>query len=166
MLLLYRDDPKYSTYLTNIVDKYDSYAYIIHDKDIIEDTGELKKEHMHVVIYFKNKKELSELAKEVTIPENYIKVWDKKTKALRYLIHADHLDKAQYSTSLVSGTLKPDLIRLINQGYELEHITEILDYIDSDRNISWKQLTRWILSKGYYAEFRRSQGIIRDYYRN
>lgn len=163
MIMIYPDDVNFIEYLENIVSKYDKYAYITHNKDIEDGTGEIKKCHMHVVLYFKNKKELSELAKEIGIAENYIKVWDSKIKAIRYLVHADNNDKYQYSAEEVIGTLKSDLVRSLNDGYEVMVITEILEFIDTTPQLSYRGLTKWVLQKGYYAEFRRSQGIIREY---
>lgn len=163
MIVLYPDDINFIEYLEKIVGSYEKYAYIKHDMDIEDDSGEIKKTHLHVVLYFKNKKELSELAKEIGIPENYIKIWDSKIKAIRYLVHADNLFKYQYNVDAVIGTLKSDLVRSLNDGYEVRVITEILEFIDNTPKLSYRGLTKWVLEKGYYAEFRRSQGIIREY---
>lgn len=163
MLVLYPDDPNFIEQLENIVGKYEKYAYITHDLDTLEETGEIKKTHVHAVLYFKNKKELSSLAEEVGISEHYIKIWDSKIKAIRYLVHADHSFKYQYPVENVNGTLKGDLVKSLNDGYEVMVITDILEYIDSTPKVNFKMLTKWVLQKGYYAEFRRSQGIIREY---
>ena len=52
-LVLYpNEDPTHKKALDYIIQHF-SYAYIIHDKDILDD-GSLKKEHCHVVIKFNN----------------------------------------------------------------------------------------------------------------
>jgi hypothetical protein len=52
----------------------DKFAYIKHNKDIDQNTGELKKPHWHIVIKLKTPVPISQVAKWFGIKENYIEI--------------------------------------------------------------------------------------------
>ena len=84
-LLLYPDCKAHINALNFVRQNY-SYAAILHDKDL-DDNGELKKPHFHVVIRFSNPRYFSSVVKELNIEPNYIRRCFSFDKALMYLIH-------------------------------------------------------------------------------
>lgn len=76
------------------------WAYIKHNKDL-QDNGELKKEHWHLLLSFETKKSLSLIAKVLNVEENLIECVNNYKSVERYLIHLDNGEKAQYDVNEV-----------------------------------------------------------------
>lgn len=100
------------------------YKYCIsplHDKDVNEDTGEIKKPHYHCAILFdtlQSEKKCRQVASEFGIKHiEFCKAGRKQ--ALRYFCHLDHSDKALYDTSDVQ----------CGHGYDYG---EVLDYTEKE----------------------------------
>lgn len=149
-LILYPEDITHMYALTIIQEKYD-YAMIKHDKDILE-SGELKKEHYHVIIHFKNARYKKAIAKELGIEENYLTGCDLKAQ-LRYLIHIDDKDKYQYDMEEVEGTqnMKKIFLSYIEtnkRNISLE-IKEIIQGIKENKIRNIDELMIWACDNGY-----------------
>lgn len=67
-LVLYPEDETHTKAIEYIERNYD-YAIILHDRDCNE-YGEIKKEHYHIVLRFKNAKWNTALAEELKITVN------------------------------------------------------------------------------------------------
>lgn len=96
-VILYTDSETYNIndVLFNIKAlKY--YAYIIHDKDLNE-KGEIKKEHYHVIIKLDNASTIQAISNKLGIPENHVQHIKNERAYIRYLIHYDSADKYMYS---------------------------------------------------------------------
>lgn len=160
MLLLYPDNDTHMQALSIIEKSYD-YAKILHNKDVNED-GELKKEHYHIIIRFSQPKWSSAIIKELGIEEKFIEEVNKFDNALQYLIHYNDKDKAQYHIDEVSGNLKTRLVESINkiEKSEGEKVVDLLEYI-TERNdyISITEFANYCAKNGYWSEFRRSGSI-------
>lgn len=164
-LVLYDEDETHKKAIDKIKASYD-YAMICHDMDTEEKTGEIKKEHYHVVLRFKNAKWNTALAEELGIKENYIEESRSLKRSLLYLIHYYDIDKYQYPVDKVSGPLK----KLIN-GYianedktESEKVLEIFEEIDQmDEYIEFSIFCKHIAKIGYWDVLRRSSGIFIKY---
>ena len=92
-LLLYPDDKSHMEALEKIKASYD-YAYVLHDKDALEETGEIKKAHYHVVLISgKNAIWSSALSKDLGITPNYIQRCKNVDRALEYLVHFNEEEK-------------------------------------------------------------------------
>lgn len=159
-LLLYPDCEAHVKALQIIERSYD-YAYILHDRDIMEN-GELKKPHYHVLLRFPNATWSTKVCKDLGIQENYIEKPRSFNSALLYLIHFNDTDKTQYSVDEVKGSLKHRLVNEVNKidKTESEKIIELLDFIDSMAEpITIAGFSRYCASMGYWSEFRRSGGI-------
>lgn len=76
------------------------WAYIKHDRDL-QDNGELKKTHWHLLLSFETKKSLSLIANVLQVEENLIECVNNYKSVERYLIHLDNGEKAQYSVEEV-----------------------------------------------------------------
>ena len=160
MILLYTDNENHMKAYEIIQKTYD-YASIIHNKDVTED-GELKKEHIHVVVRFSQAKWSSAICKELGIDERFIEDVKKFDNALQYLIHYNDKDKAQYDINEVKGNLKSKLIESINkvEKNEGEKVSELIDFIQSNSEpITITDFAKFCALNGYWAEFRRSGAI-------
>ncbi len=74
------------------------YRIINHNKDTFEETGELKKEHTHIVLSFKNPRMGNGIIKLLELEHNaYLEPCKSLRKSIRYLIHADDIKKYNYS---------------------------------------------------------------------
>jgi len=80
------------------------YAFILHDKDINEN-GELKKPHFHIVLDYSDGKEkiCSRIEKVLKVNNNSVRVKyiQNPIKMVRYLTHRDSKDKYKYDDSEV-----------------------------------------------------------------
>ena len=171
MLLLYPDNEQHCKAVEKIKQSYD-YAMVLHNRDYWTEedvknnpervSGELKKEHWHIVLRFNQAVWSSAICKELEIEHNFIENVKRFDNALQYLIHYNDTDKAQYSVDDVSGNLKQKLVESINkvEKSEGEKVCELIEYIDSqDMKISLKQFANYCAVNGYWAEFRRSASI-------
>lgn len=163
-LILYEDSTSYcfNDIISRIKSNYD-YLYIKHDKDI-DENGNLKKAHYHVVLKFKNYKWLNSLSKELDLTSNYFQSVNSLKGILCYLIHLNNTDKYLYSLNEVYGTktFKSKLVKFVNNedNTEEEKIKIIFDFINStDYYISYSQLVNFVLEKCLWADFRRSSLI-------
>lgn len=160
-LLLYTsEDETHIKALDYIKNNYESYAYIIHDKDTNKE-NELKKAHTHVVLEFNNARWSSSLAEELGITSNYLQNCKNFEKALDYLIHFNDDTKYQYDISEVKGNLKKQLIKQMNSFNkdENEIVKEIIEMINNSDLIDVSSFVKVMCDWGYYSYFRRSLGL-------
>ena len=163
MLILYEDDSNYISYINQIIDKNfknNKYRYlgITHDKDTTE-TGEIKKKHDHIVLYFDNPRTIESLSKELDLPSNYIEKYSSLKTALLYLIHFNQGDKTQYSINDTYGDLKNELNKYIvnTPKTEEERVLQLLDLIDSYyHKTSYSKFLRDVCRLGLYDILRRN----------
>lgn len=164
-LLLYPDDETHVKAMEKLKKVYD-YAYILHDKDIVEETGELKKPHWHVVIDIgENARWHTAIASELGINENYIQQCRNKDRALMYLIHFNDKDKIQYSIDKVQGTLKKRLKLALakDDKTEQEKMQILLNIIlEQTIELRYTDLVQIALELGYYDVVRRSPMIFKN----
>lgn len=159
-LMLYPGEDETHRKALEIIRKNYDYACIVHDSDPNEN-GEIKKEHTHVVLRFKNAIWNTALAKDLEITDNYIEKCRNLDKALMYLIHYNDIDKYQYEFELVEGTLKDKLYRLINNAGsdEDERVQELIEYINDSGYISVSEFSRYCVKTGKWDIYRRSSSI-------
>lgn len=163
-LILYPLEDETHKKALEYIEEHYNYAYINHNKDINEETGELKKDHTHVVITFKNPKFRNSLALELGISPNYMQKCNKLEKSLMYLIHYNNEDKFQYDISEVFGPLKPKLERLIinKDKSEEEIVMELLYFIRVyPTHLTITDFVDYVCSKGLYSHYRRSQSTFK-----
>ena len=158
-LVLYpSEDPKHKFALDFIKKNYSKYAYIKHDKDIL-DTGELKKEHYHIIIQFSNYRWRNAIAEELSITPNYLEKVRNVENSLKYLIHFNDSDKYQYDISEVEGTLKQKLIGYLNttDKSESDKVIELLDFLETQKGyVKLSDFLRYVCSINMYDIYRRS----------
>lgn len=158
MLLLYEDDPTHKAVLDGKLADLDwNYAGRIHDQD------EGVKVHHHVVVLFKDGRKNADIAQDLGIDKRWLRAWDRKKKALRYLCHRDNPEKYQYSPDGIYGTIAEQAVSACSKGNELSEaqaIKEVADLLDSIEGfVSYSFFLRLVADKGLYPVFRRL-GII------
>ena len=156
-LILYEEDETHKKAIEYIKKNYD-FAMILHDRDVDNITGEIKKPHYHFVIRFQNARWNTSLAEDLGITSNYIEESRSLKRSLLYLIHYYDEDKYQYSLEYIEGSLKGKLFEIIKNGEKTENekMQELLDYIDnSEQCISIPQFIRYCVSIGYTDVVRR-----------
>lgn len=159
LLVLYpNEDESHKKALDYIISHYNNIAYINHDKDITE-SGELKKQHTHILISFDYQRWRNAIAEELKILPNYIEKCENMNMSLRYLIHYDNEDKAQYDINEVHGNLKQKLNNLLHKQdmSESEKILMLMDFIDSyNKKLLLSDFIRYVCSLDMYDTYRRS----------
>lgn len=162
MLLLYPEDATHVRALDVIKGSYDC-AYILHDKDL-DETGNLKKPHWHVVINTgKNAIWNTSLADTLGLALNYIEQARNMDRALQYLIHYNEADKHQYEIDEVYGSLKNRLKMTMNAGERLEgeKVEELINFIENyDGHLTITMFSKHCASVGMWDVYRRSGSIL------
>lgn len=157
-LLLYPLEDETHKNAIDIIKRSYDYAMITHDSDLDEE-GNLKKSHTHLVIRFNNPVWNSALAKDLGIENNYIQKCRSLERSLLYLVHYNEPDKFQYDTRKVQGSLKQKLLNYIkNSGKdESEKVLDLLDYIESYVGcLDEQEFVRYVATNGMYDIYRRS----------
>ena len=155
---LYPDSTSYdfNEVIAIIEDYFDEYAFIMHDKDILED-GSPKKEHVHWVAKKKNGTMVSTVAKKLGLKDNEVEMLRLWKNSVQYLIHYNDEDKAQYNIEDIKGNLK-EINKYFEEVNEGEVVTEFVDLKLS--GWTYYELLKKATNEGHYAEFRRNVGII------
>jgi hypothetical protein len=127
----------------------------LHDLDVNESTGELKKPHWHIVLAFDGKKSFDQMVDLLAplhcpIPQRCHSL----KGAVRYLAHLDNPEKAQYSVASIvphgGFDLSAALLPSASERYELidemqafcvaENVVEfsdLCDYARANRREDW-----------------------------
>lgn len=137
------------------------YAFILHDKDI-DDNGNLKKEHYHLVMLFQKKVSINVIAKLCNVNVNLVQVKDSFIKSVRYLTHLDHPNKHFYEVDLIESNF--DYLKFFDENILLldsDIIDNIINYIYS-YDVNLKQLLSYVLSNNYLSVYRKYYNIIKD----
>lgn len=116
----------------------------LHDKDI-NPTGEEKKAHYHVLMYFEGKKSLSQVSE---LTSSFGGVGCEKVASLRgyarYLCHLDNPEKHQYSVEEVRAFGGIDYMSTIGLPTDrYKAIGEMMDFIDEQGITSYAKLLRY-----------------------
>lgn len=156
-VLLYPDDSLWDYRLKQLQEHYE-YVCIKHDKDVWDfpdtdhEVGDLKKPHYHFVIRIpsKNPTSLISVFNRLSLPyvplkddQGILKQLDgpacvclNRRASFRYLVHADDLNKVQYSEDDIqsnnSDMLHDCLNAIMNSSldYKVLEMVELLDNID------------------------------------
>lgn len=124
---IYKDSKSYDfvKVLLTGQEYFDEFSYIEHDKDI-DDNGVVKKLHIHWVGKLKNPRELKTIANKMGLAEHDIEIVNSYKGIIRYLIHADNEEKAQYNVSDIKTTM-PDIKQYFLQYSNEEGLAELID---------------------------------------
>lgn len=163
--LLYTDNEAHMNAKDLIEQRY-AHVGILHNRDWYnEDTedhlqGELKKEHFHILVSFKNPRYKSSLSKELGVEEHLIAVVSSFKDMSLYLTHKDIWDKAQYSIDDLFGSLKWKVIKFLNEDIEDNQVLDILGIIrDHHGPIKLDEFIASMCKHGYYSVCRRNWSV-------
>lgn len=175
-VLLYPDSDSYDyeSVLGKLGDAFEQFAYITHDRDFFISTdtevksgkhveGELKKSHIHVVGRCSNPRTISSISKKLGIADNFIE-YGKGTfkKAVRYLVHLDHCDKASYRNDEITSNFDHNIyLSILSQADMAKGILQIIDKGDVT---SKRDLLNRCISEGLYSEYVRAYKLWMDIY--
>ena len=166
--ILYPDAENYDcdAVLEVIKSYFDDWAFILHDKDVIEETGERKKPHYHWVGSLANPVQISTIINRLEVPAQsveFVKKHGNKVNwkgAVRYLVHDVNPEKYQYDSNDVISNF--DILRYLSNRDDVMMIKKIISFIDANPNCTWRSVYEFAVANGCYSEFRRSQTIIKD----
>ena len=124
----------------------------LHDQDVLEDTGELKKAHYHVLICLNGKKTEKAMREMLTpLGCSGLEIINDKLAYSRYLCHLDSETKHRYNTEDIRyfGGLVLDLAAKGSKGTG-ELVAEISAIIEDNKFTSPKSLVRFLCSEQKY----------------
>lgn len=154
----------------------------LHDRDIIEATGELKKPHWHIIVCFPGPttfRKVNSLCAELNspIPKRVMSV----VGIYRYFTHADNPEKAQYDEQdiiqkngfdirEISGmttsqilAIKKQLINIINNNHFYEYCDFIKYVVDESVDLFQVASTNTLFFNAYITS-KRSKKSSCNYY--
>ena len=165
-LLLYPDNHEHDKAISLIESSGFEYAYILHDMDV-DESGEIKKAHIHCFLKCVNPKLSSTIANKFGIDERFVRKPGSEKSCLLYLVHGNDPDKYQYDIESVKGTsdLLSKLIRYKKtKGLdECEMLDKIVDFIRHHEHTgTWSAVYNFVSMNGFYSSYRRNYSIIKD----
>lgn len=162
-LVLYPEDPRTAGVLARLDDEKEQYAGILHDKDV-DENGELKKPHYHILLTYDNARSLSSIAKRLCVAYNAVEAKDNAKQSMMYLCHrtAKSRNKWQYDTSALFGPLAERAAAVISDSDmrdepESSRAAALLSIIvapDGPRTVT--QLVAVVVESGLWDVYRRA----------
>ena len=111
------------------------------------------------MILFKDGRKNTDIAADLGIDKRWLRAWDRKKKALRYLCHRDNPEKYQYSTDGIYGTIAEQAVGACSKGNELSEVQSVQEITKQLREIdgfvSYDFFLNLMAQNGLYATFRR-----------
>lgn len=158
--IVYPDSESYSCeeVLASGLDYFESFAYILHDKDL-NDKGELKKPHYHWLGKVKTPLKISVVSNRLGVPENAVEFCHSYRQFLRYLIHADNPEKAQYDVDQIQGNFDK---RPLLGDVEKALVAQLMDEIINREIRTFKGLAVRAQELNAWPEFRRNYSVLKD----
>lgn len=128
------------------------YAFILHDKDVNKDTGEVKTKHLHCVLMLEDRKRLitiiRDISKELSFNINLISIEkvNDLVGSIQYLIHRNDKEKYQYNID--------DIV------YQWNDKNEFLTYIEMENNnLSLDRLVNIVDNAQSYIDIMQQVGM-------
>lgn len=155
--VLYPDSESYSidSVLTSAQSYFSSWAYCLHDLDILDD-GSLKKTHIHFLGKLDDVRSPEVVCRDLQLPFNSIANIKNWRSACRYLVHLDSPTKHQYSIDDVVSSFP--ILSFFSLPDD-EQARRILAFISSSGCSRVSDLTLWALDNGCYSGLRRGFAI-------
>lgn len=156
--LLYPENAEHMEALDKIRSAEDfDWVSVLHNCDT-DENGELKKEHYHLILKFKNPTENYALAKKLGIQVNYLERTKSWKDSAKYLLHTGCLDKFQYANECLDGPLTDKVLRLLHPQEEGGAALQIAEMIDSfDGYLTTSGLVKMVCEAGLWSYYRRAQ---------
>lgn len=149
--------------LARLDDDQEQYAAILHDKDV-DENGELKKPHYHVLLTYDNPRSLVSISKRLCVAHNAVEAKDNAKQSMMYLCHrtAKSRNKWQYGSDALFGPLAERAAAVIADSDmkdepESSRAAALLSVIvapDGPRTVT--QLVAVALERGLWDVYRRA----------
>lgn len=140
------------------------YSAIVHDKDVSsDDSTKPIKPHWHIVLCFPRQRDLSVVAKELSLDERWIEPARNRVACERYLCHLDNPDKYQYDPADIFGPLA-DQVRAHYESGKSEDIKvlALLHLLDTmPAKCSYRTFIIAACNAGLYSTLRRMGTLIK-----
>ena len=167
-LVLYPEDPTHMLAIMQLRQYHYKSVGILHNADrYTEDEtdsetgelkhrkGDLKKEHYHFRLEFKNQRYIQGVADELGIKSNTIQFpepWHTLNNYTEYILHWKESGKHQYDINDLVGSLAGEAKqRLVDMPATMQ-AGEIVDFIfSSDKYITLVEVTAFAREQGYYS---------------
>lgn len=160
--VLYPDSKSYDyqDMLKILGDVFDEFAFVSHDSDV-DAAGNPKKVHTHWLGRLQNPTTIAGISLRTTLPAHDIEAGKSFKALVRYLIHLDDPDKAQYDP--VSVTANFDLAKYLRNGKEsdAEKAAKLLQFIMETHCTSMLVLMDWALKNDCWDALRRGGSLFR-----
>lgn len=120
------------------------YALIKHNKDIDTDTGEVKKEHYHLMIEFKNAKSFTSIQK--IFNGAHIESAQHKKQCYKYLLHntINAKEKYQYNfNDIITNNIDYIKNQIESEEFETFEETNFINYIAQGTTSLYKFVKRF-----------------------
>lgn len=178
LIELYLDNSEHMAIFEKLNKSY-NFVGILHNRDVYEQErkneageivnviGEIKKEHMHIIVAFENQRYLNGVSKEIGLEKRFIQKVQSFKKCARYLIHLDNEEKAQYTLDELFGVA--DMLAKVKKCCTEEQtltsiVYALLKELDSlDRVVTNGEFARIALGMGYIAQYNRLKGVFNDF---
>lgn len=141
------------------------YGFIIHDRDIDDETGERKFLHLHGALIMKNAKQrlstiMNALGDILEISNTCIQI-DKMTSkngSFKYLIHKGYENKFQYDKNEIKTNLPDDELEcILNSDDDTMNVNYLIDVVTNAKGNRLEIMKK--IGLGYYHLYRN---IIKD----
>lgn len=153
--VIYPDDPSFPDVYRKLMGLSESYWAIQHDSDKKED-GSLKKIHIHFIAKFPFSSSFKSLSELLSLPNGFEPVKNLRG-SLRYLIHLDNPEKAQYNPSAVSTNNLSQLNKAFAEQMDMDDaVLCFLAWLDENPSCSWSVAVKWGIQSGFGSLFRSS----------
>lgn len=174
-LVLYPDDADTARTLDLVEREFPEWVAITHDLDTTEH-GEVKKEHVHVLIKSRSARTASAVGRLLKLPAERVELKSNGQGALAYLTHSTekarmegkHLYPAEALRGPLAGAAAEAAERETGGASEGVQVLRILDWIDAQAGrVTVSQVARWAAGAGLWATFRRAgvifRGVLEDH---
>lgn len=158
LMLLYPDCPEHQQIMDEIPRLFPSAIWATHDSDIDPETGELKKEHVHYVIYFTNEVYKSRVTKAFqwySSINRFVKPGKDVKMRVRYLLHLDNPDKYRYPITYLKGNVEPYKKYIDSDKREEDDVQKIILMLKYDTPFSYTDMLQKVKDMGCYKTFIR-----------
>lgn len=155
--VIYPDSASYvcDDVMNEIKKRFRQWAFCLHDLDVTDD-GELKKAHIHWV-GAGDARTLASCAKILGLQQNDIEICKNCKIMVRYLLHLDNPEKAQYPPEALETNWKniETIIRDVDEGVLCK------DLCSAKLDRSWYDLVQYSIEIGAFDVLRRNWGLIK-----
>lgn len=160
LLELYPEWTDFNLLIQKIKEYTSYYAYIEHDCDINNETGEVKKSHYHCIIEFSSKRTIKgvyNLFNYLPLETRFIQICLNERGATRYLLHLDNPEKYQYSSDLIKTSDNARLSRYLTKDIDLDtQLNCLCEYVAaSDKYVSTIELRFYAFKNGFIDAFNK-----------